>query len=101
MHTTAYHPLPQAAEGSATCQVQRSGLAGTLSLGVVGSTVRAAPKEEAGVSAAEATYGHSLVLPSQLQPPPRALQAAPTKVVLPSTVKPAQEAEKVREVGVQ
>ena len=37
--------------------------------------LRAAPKEEAGVSAAEATYGHSLVLPSQLQPPPRALQA--------------------------
>ena len=38
VQTTAYHPLPQAAEGSATCQVQRSGLAGTLSLGVVGST---------------------------------------------------------------
>ena len=32
--------------------------------------LRAAPKEEAGVSAVEATYGHSLVLPSQLQLPP-------------------------------
>ena len=63
--------------------------------------LRAAPKEEAGVSAAEATYGHSLVLPSQLQPPPRALQAASTKVVIPSTVKPAKEAEKARERGVQ
>ena len=30
--------------------------------------LRAVPKEEDGVSAAEATYGHSLVLPSQLQP---------------------------------
>ena len=45
--------------------------------------------------------GHSLVLPSQLQPPPRARQVAPTKVDIPSTVKPAKEAEKVREVGVQ
>ena len=45
--------------------------------------------------------GHSLVLPSQLQPPPRARQVAPTKVDIPSTVKPAKEAEKVREVCVQ
>ena len=63
--------------------------------------LRAAPKEEAGVSAAEATYSHSLVLPSQLQLPPRASQAAPKKVDIPSTVKPAKEAEKVQEVGVQ
>ena len=63
--------------------------------------LHAAPKEGAGVSAAEATYGHSLVLPSQLQPPPRALQASPTKVVIPSTVKHAKEAEKARQVGVQ
>ena len=55
--------------------------------------LRAAPKEEAGVSAAEATYGHSLVLPNQLQPPPRAPQAAPAKVDIPSKVKPAREAE--------
>ena len=63
--------------------------------------LRAAPKEEAGVSAAEATYGHSLVLPSQLQLPPRAPQRPPEKVDIPSTVKPAREAEKVQEVGVQ
>ena len=63
--------------------------------------LRAAPKEEAGVSAAEATYGHSLVLPSQLQPPPCAPQVPPEKVIIPSTVKPAKEAEKVQEVGVQ
>ena len=62
--------------------------------------LRAAPKEEAGVSAAEATYGHSLVLPRQLQPPPRAPQAAPAKMDIPSTVKLAKEAEKAREVGV-
>ena len=43
-----------------------------------------APKEEAGVSAAEATYGHSIVLPRQLQPPPCALQATPAKVDIPS-----------------
>ena len=58
------------------CQVQGSGLAGAPPWVLLG--LRAAPKEEAGVSAAEATYGHSLVLPSQLQPPPRAPQAAPT-----------------------
>ena len=61
----------------------------------------AAPKEEAGVLAVEATYGHSLVLPSQLQPLPRAPQAPLKKVIIPSTVKPAKEAEKVQEVGVQ
>ena len=38
------------------------------------------------------------MLPSQLQPPQCAPQAAPTKVDIPSTVKPAKEAEKV---GVQ
>ena len=63
--------------------------------------LRAVPKEEAGVSAAEARYGHSLMLPSQLQPPPCAPQAAPAKVDIPSTVKPAREAEKTREMGVQ
>ena len=61
----------------------------------------AAPKEEAGVSAAEATYGHSLMLPSQLQPPSHTPQAAPAIVDIPSTVKPAREAEKAQEVGVQ
>ena len=63
--------------------------------------LRAASKEEARVSASEATYGHSLVLPSQLQPPPRVPQAAPAKMEIPSTIKPAKEAEKKREVGVQ
>ena len=56
--------------------------------------LRTAPKEEAGVSAAEATNGHS-------QQPPCALQAAPAKVDIPSTVKPAKEAEKAQVVGVQ
>ena len=63
--------------------------------------LHAAPKEEAGVSSAEAMYCHSMVLPSQLQPPPRAPQAPPAKVDIPGTVKPAKEAEKAREVGVQ
>ena len=58
--------------------------------------LRAAPKEEAGVLAAEA-----MVLPSQLQPPPRVPQAAPAKMEIPSTTKPSKEAEKKREVGVQ
>ena len=53
------------------------------------------------MSAAEATYGHSLVLPSQLQLPPRLPQVPLEKVITPSTVKPAKEAEKVQEVGVQ
>ena len=75
------------------------GLVGAPALGVAG--LRAAPKEEAGVSAAEATYGHSLVLPSQLQPPPCAPQALPEKVDIPSRVRPATEAEKVKEVGIQ
>ena len=63
--------------------------------------LRAAPKEETGVSAAEAVYGHSLVLPSQLLPPPRTPQAAPEKEDIPSMVKPARETEKVHEVVVQ
>ena len=42
-----------------------------------------------------------LVLPSQLQPPPHAPQAAPAKVAIPNTVKPAREAEKVQDVGIQ
>ena len=63
--------------------------------------LRAAPKDEAGVSAAEATYGHSLVLPSQLQPSPRALQVVPEKVEIPSTIRVAKEKEKKKEVGIQ
>ena len=59
------------------------------------------PKEEAGVLAAEATYGHSRVLPSQLQLPPHAPQAAPAKLDIPSTVKPTKKVEKAREVEVQ
>ena len=56
------------------------------------------------MSAAEATYGHSLVLPSQLQPPPRAPQAAPVNVDIPGTIKTTKEAEKAEKaqvVGVQ
>ena len=45
--------------------------------------------------------GHSLMLPSQLQPPPRAPQAAPEKVDIPSTIRLAKEKEKEREVGIQ
>ena len=73
------------------CQVQRSGLAGAPALVLLG--LLAAPKDEAGVSAAEA------MLPSQLQPPPRAPQAAPEKVDIPSTIRLAKEKE--REVGIQ
>ena len=61
----------------------------------------AAPKEEAGLSAAEATYGHSMVLPSQLQSPPGVPQAAPAKVEIPSTIKPAKEMEKEQVARVQ
>ena len=53
------------------------------------------------MSAAEATYGHSFVSPSQLQLPPRAPQASPAKVEIPSMVTPAREAEMKREVEVQ
>ena len=63
--------------------------------------LHAAPKDEAGVSAAEATYGHSLVLSGQLQPPPRAPQVAPEKVDITSTISLAKEKEKEREVGIQ
>ena len=45
--------------------------------------LRAAPKYETGVSSAEATYGHSLMLPSQLWPTPCALQAASATSVIP------------------
>ena len=79
--------------------MQRSELAGALALGAVGTTCSS--KEEAGVSAAEATYSHSLVLPSQLRLPPPVPQAAPAKVKIPSTIKLAKEAEKARVVGVQ
>ena len=41
------------------------------------------------------------MLPSQLQPPPRAPQAAPEKVDIPSTIRLAKEKEKEREVGIQ
>ena len=60
--------------------------------------LRAAPKEEAGVSAAEAAYGHSVVLPtpSQLQPPPCAPQVAPAKVDIPSTVKRPEKRRRCR-----
>ena len=43
--------------------------------------------------------GHSLVLPSQLQPPPRAPQAALAKVDIPSTIRGDKEKERV--VGIQ
>ena len=60
----------------------------------------AAPKDEAGVSAAEDMYGLPLVLPSQLQLPPRAPQAVPEKVDIPSTIRVAKEKEKKKEVGI-
>ena len=41
------------------------------------------------------------LLPSQLQPPPCALQTPLEKLDIPSTVKPAKEAEKEQVVGVQ
>ena len=44
------------------------------------------------------SYSRLHVLP---RPPPRAPQAAPVKVEIPSTIKPAKEAEKARVVGVQ
>ena len=105
--TTAYHP-------QSNCMVERfhrqlkaalrarcSGGDWLEHLPWVLLGLRAAPKEEAGVSAAEATYGHSLVLASQLHPPPHAPQAAPAKMEIPSTIKPAKEKEKERAVGVQ
>ena len=79
--------------------MQWSELAGAPALGALG--LCAAPKDEAGVSAAEATYGHSLVVPSQLQPPPRAPQAALENVDIPSTIRVAKEKEKKKEVGIQ
>ena len=53
------------------------------------------------MSAGEAIYGHLPVLPSQLQPPPRAPQAAPATIVIPSTIKVTKEEEKARKVGIQ
>ena len=53
------------------------------------------------MSAGEAIYGHLPVLPSQLQPPPRAPQAAPATVVIPSTIKVTKEEEKAHKVGIQ
>ena len=40
-------------------------------------------------------------MPSQLQPPPRAPQAPPEKVDIPSTIRVAKETEKKKEVGIQ
>ena len=45
-------------------------------------------------------YGHSLLLPSQLQLHPRAPQAAPEKVDIPSTIRLAKE-KKERDVDIQ
>ena len=107
MRTTAYHPQANGMvewfhhQLKAALRARCSGGDWLEHLPWVLLGLRAAPKEEAGVSAAEATYGHSLVLPSQLQLPPRAPQPPPEKVDIPSTVKPAREAEKVQEVGVQ
>ena len=105
--TTAYHPQANGMVERFHCQLKAvfrarcSGADWLEHLPWVLLGLFTAPKEEAGVLAAEAVYGQSLVLPSQLQPPPLAPQAAPEKVDIPSTVKPARKAEKVREVGVQ
>ena len=107
VQTTAYHPQANGMverfhrQLKAALRARCSGADWLEHLPWVLLGLRTAPKEEAGVSAAEAAYGHSLMLPSQLQPPPRAPHAASAKVEIPSTVKPAREAEKVRKVGVQ
>ena len=58
-------------------------------------------KRRPGFLIAEASYVLTLVLPSQLHPPPHVPQAAPAKVEISSMVKPTREAEKARAVGVQ
>ena len=87
--TTAYHPQANGMVERSQCQL-KAALRARCSDGdwlehlpwvLLG--LCAAPKEEAGVSAAEAKYGHSLVLPSQLQPPPHAPQVPPGKVIIP------------------
>ena len=55
--------LPPAAEGSATCQVQRSGLAGTPSLGTVGPTCSAK-----GRGRCISSQGHIWALSGTAQP---------------------------------
>ena len=78
VRTTAYHPQSNGMverfhrQLKAALRARCSGGDWLEHLPWVLLGLRAAPKEEGGVSAAEATYGHSLVLPSQLQPPPRA-----------------------------
>ena len=70
VQTTAYHPQSNKIvewfhrQLKATLHARCSGADWLEHLPWVLLGLRAAPKEEAGVSAAEATYGHSLVLPS-------------------------------------
>ena len=87
--------LPPAAEGGATCQVQQSGLARAPSLGVVGSLC--CPK---GRSWCFSSGGHIWAFSGVAKPVTAAFMCTashPTKVVIPSTVKPTKETEKARQ----
>ena len=106
MQTTAYHPQSNSMvdcfhrQLKAVLRARCSGADWLEHLPWPLLVLRAVPKEEAGVSAAKATYGHSLVLPSQLQPPPCTPQAAPAKVDIPSsgTAAPTWLSEQILEV---
>ena len=82
VQTKAYHPQPQSnsmmerfhRQMKTVLRSRCSGAAWLEHLPWVLLGLCVVPKVEAGVSAAEATYGHSLVLPSHLQPRHRLLQ---------------------------
>ena len=91
--------ISPAAEGRTMCKMQRSGLVGALALGNVGLTCRTQGGGR-GVSSRGHIWPFTGVAQSAAAHP-RDPQAAPAKMEIPSTIKPAKEAEKKREVGVQ